>query len=408
MGDGQGPIPPTKLVLEFRKRLKDLRVEVGDPTGAELIRALRNTKGPRLHPSTLSEFATDKRPTSLPGQDFVHAYVRACLRHRGDAPEEIDRQVYGWLASRTGVVVALGTSVTPVEEEPPAPQEESSVDLNLVCDPEELGDALRRLISTSGREPSWVAAGLGQSPAWLDNVLRGRELPSADHWAELMSLLSVDKADRPAWQCAHERVTHHAGRCTAGTPRRAPALLVGAAAAVVVLLVGGGAYLWWGGDSRNASAELMEENNPCLRGGPGFTVLNHHSSMFVNNQDRPRMGMQRGVTEIGVRYQMAQPRDEHKTCLLTLRANTSGDPQCLTASGGPDIVWRPCNDALPAQQWLHEPHWNDGQVQWDRLHSAADPEQCLQQAKSGGAGTPLTLVACSTNWLQHWRLLPPT
>ena len=409
MGDGQGPIPPTKLVLEFRRRLKDLRVEVGDPTGAEMIRALRNTKGPRLHPSTLSEFATDKRPTSLPGQDFVHAYVRACLRHRGDAPEEIDRQVYGWLASRTGVVVALGTSVTPVEEETPdvAAAPGPSADLNLVCDPAELGDALRWLVITSGREPSWVATGLGKSSAWFEDVLSGRELPSADHWAELMSLLSVDKGDLPAWQCAYERVKHHAGRCTAGATNRKPFVLIGAAAVVVLLVLGVGAYLWWDGDSRDAGADLAAQNNPCLRGGPGFTVLNHHSSMLVNNQDRPRMGMQRGVTEIGVRYRIAQPHEEHKSCLMTLRANTSSGQQCLTAGGGADIVWQPCDDALPAQQWVQEPHWNDGQVQWDRLHSAADHERCLQQARSGGAGTPLALAPCSTNWLQHWRLLPP-
>ncbi|MCP3804920.1 hypothetical protein NLX83_37210 [Allokutzneria sp. A3M-2-11 16] len=369
---------------------------------------MRNTKGPRLHPSTLSEFATDKRPTSLPGQDFVHAYVRACLRHRGDAPEEIERQVYGWLASRTGVVVALGTSITPVEEETPEAEgtPEQAVDLNLVCHPAELGDALRWLVITSGREPSWVAAGLGKSPAWFENVLGGRELPSADEWAEMLSLLSVDKADLTAWQRTYERVEHHAGRCTAVAPKRRPALLIGAAAAMVLVVLGGAAYLWWGGDSRDANAELAQ-NSPCLRGGPGFTVLNHHSSMFVNNQDRPRMGMQRGVTELGVRYANAHPHDEYKSCLLSLRANTSSGPQCLASGGGAEIVWQPCDDARRTQQWVHEPHWNHESVQWDRLHSAADPERCLQQARSGSAGTPLVLAACSTDWLQHWRLLPP-
>ncbi|WP_344884575.1 helix-turn-helix domain-containing protein [Allokutzneria multivorans] len=372
-----------------------------------MIRALRNSKGPRLHPSTLSEFASDKRPTSLPGQDFVHAYVRACHRHRGDSPEEVDRQVHSWLASRTDVVVALGMSVTPVEaDSPEAPK--PSVDLNLVCDPVELGDALRLRVTASGRERSRVATELGKGPAWFEDVLSGRELPSPERWAELMSLLSVSKGDLTAWHCAYARVQHHAARCAARPARRRTAILVGAAAVVVLLLLGVGTYLSSGGDSRDANAELMSQNSPCLSGGPGYSVLNHHSSMLINNQDRPRMGMQRGATAIGTRYQLAQPHAEHKTCLMTLRANTSNGPLCLTAAGEPDIAWRPCDDALPAQQWVEEPHWNDGTSQWARLHSAADPERCLQQARSDGAGTPLTVAACSTNWLQHWRLLPPS
>ncbi|WP_086829232.1 helix-turn-helix domain-containing protein [Allokutzneria sp. NRRL B-24872] len=371
-----------------------------------MIRALRNSKGPRLHPSTLSEFTTDKRPASLPGQDFVHSYVRACLRHRGDSPEEVDRQVSGWLASRTAIVVALGTSVTPVEEQSPEVSE-PSVDLNLVCDPAELGDALRWLVITSGRERSWVATELGKSPAWFEDVLRGRELPSPEQWSALMSLLSVDKGELTAWNAACARVRHHAGRCAARPTRRRTAVLIGAAAVVVLLVLGVGVHLMSGGGSRDASADLLSQNSPCLNGGPGFSVLNHHSSMLVNNQDRPRMGMQRGSTEIDVRYQLAQPHAEHKTCLMTLRAKTSNGPLCLTAAGGPDIVWQPCGDALPAQQWVEEPHWNDGTLQWARLHSATDPERCLQQAGSNGAGTPLALAACSTNWLQHWRLLPP-
>ncbi|GAA0603933.1 hypothetical protein HPO96_18485 [Kribbella sandramycini] len=104
-----------ELTREFRQRLRDLRVEVGDPKAGVLITKLAPT-GLKLSPATLSEFASDKRPLVLPQADFVEAYVTACLRFRGDTPEEVRRQVYSWLNWRNGIAVTAGLPVAPVEE----------------------------------------------------------------------------------------------------------------------------------------------------------------------------------------------------------------------------------------------------------------------------------------------------
>ncbi len=361
-------VSSARLVQEFRQRLRDLRTEVGSPAAADMIRAVKHTKGPRLHPSTLSEFLNDKRPTSLPGQDFVEAYVRACLRHRKDAPDEIERQVYGWLASRTGIVVSLGTPVTPADPVPAVP--DPPPDLNLVCDRAELRAAL-----------DWLAGTGVEVPAGL---------PTADQWDSVMAQLS--SADRVSWQAAYTRVRHHS--CSGRRHRR---LLFLAAAVVVVALVGVGLWL--------NTTPSVDSSIPCPAQGDGFTVLNHHSSMVINNQDRPRMGVVRGATVIGARYQPATPSDSFSSCLMTLRGNTPDGVRCLTSAAG-DIVWAGCDDSAE-QLWLEEPHWHDGTVQWDRLHLAARGDMCLQQSQSGGVGTPLKLVGCSTDWMQQWRLLSP-
>src|SRR3954453_21543307 len=85
-------------VAEFRKRLRQLRPDSGDPTQAQMRKAVATFNVDKLAPATLSEFLNDVRAHSLPRWEFVRSYVAACLLHAGTSPRQVATQLDSWAA----------------------------------------------------------------------------------------------------------------------------------------------------------------------------------------------------------------------------------------------------------------------------------------------------------------------
>lgn len=431
--------PPSLLVREFRRRLRDLRTECGDPSAAQMIRAIRSTSGPRLSPSTLSEFISDKRPLSLPSQQFVEAFVSACLRSRGDSAEEIVRQVWGWLSSRTGIVVALGTGLTTDPEpcdhdrsatEPAAGEGDGLPDPHLVCDPEELGTALRAMLrsadhlSVTGEDE--LAARLDIPRQHVSDILDGQVILDAAQWDEILDLLQITHPQRGHWRTAGERVRRHALRCRcladhrhspvhqpaedsstsradARTRQRRAALVtvtvLGFAALLMVALTSGLPRFT---DSEN----LLLPGTPCPAGGEGMSLMNHHSKMYLNDGDRPQMGVRQASTALSAQYVDSATTALPRGCLYSVAPDDGDSDMCAQATATGDVTWGACDPQRDAHHWVRELHWNDGEVVWERWHLVQDQGLCLQQASSGGVGTPLSVAPCSSAWLQQWLVTP--
>lgn len=158
-------------------------------------------------------------------------------------------------------------------------------------------------------------------------------------------------------------------------------------------------------DSVQPSEEPVEPGTPCLSGGTGRSIVNHHSGMFINNRDRPRMGFARAATDVSLTY-VEPTAAASESCIYTLRAN-SGDNggECLQAVAAGEVVWRSCERDQADQRWSRERHYNDGKVWWERFRSARDANVCLQQTSTGGVDTALTVAPCTKNWLQQWRVV---
>lgn len=116
-----------RSVQEFRQRLHDLHKLVGAPTNAELRQAVNGFSVPKLAAATLSEFLRDRRPTVLPRQDFVRAFVAGCLLHDKTPHETVIEELSRWDALWTTVVAGYGqppirTLAPPAGEEAPEPR----------------------------------------------------------------------------------------------------------------------------------------------------------------------------------------------------------------------------------------------------------------------------------------------
>jgi hypothetical protein len=113
-------------VQEFRRRLHELHRSTGEPTNAELRQAVTGFAVPKLAAATLSEFLRDLRPTVLPRQDFVRAFVAGCLLHDDTPHETVIAELERWDALWTTVVASYGQPpirrlAAPVDGEEPAP-----------------------------------------------------------------------------------------------------------------------------------------------------------------------------------------------------------------------------------------------------------------------------------------------
>jgi hypothetical protein len=111
----QDEAAPT-TIADFRARLRALRAAAGDPSYAALGAAARGG-GAMLAKATLSEFCRDVHPHRLPRQDFVRAFVRACLTCTGASTEHVDAEVARFDRWWTALVLDLGLTPPP----PPAP-----------------------------------------------------------------------------------------------------------------------------------------------------------------------------------------------------------------------------------------------------------------------------------------------
>ena len=341
----------------------------------------------------------------------------------------------------------------------PAPE---CLDANLVCDREDLGSALRWMIRTAGHRvkpgekpppqtEAELAAKLGVSRQQVNKYVQGKGITSL-RWDEILDALRIEGPERGSWATAYDRVQHHSKKCQQGYPqpcssneaespdaattppqpgvaqrdvspsidpikgsttrrRSVHALIgvVGVALAVLIatVVVTTRSVPTTGPEAFPARVPALEPGTPCAAGGNGFSIENHHSGMVINNLDLPRMGLARSTTSVLVSY--SPPDEVGGGCMITFRSNPGENRiSCLEVfdAGGrePEIVWRPCRGELN-QKWSSEKHWNDGKVVWERFHSSRDSRLCLQQAFSGGVGTPLTAKACDSNWLQQWKVV---
>lgn len=146
---------------------------------------------------------------------------------------------------------------------------------------------------------------------------------------------------------------------------------------------------------------------PCGATASGATIQNHDSRLNINNADRPRVGNDAAASELAV--PSAPPAvGASAACVIKIVAG-SGDlagacMQVVDVSAPTlDVVWRPCTDVVD-QVWNREFHFNDGQVQWERLHAVRNPQLCLQQAAKGEVGVPLIATSCDGGWLQQWKV----
>jgi hypothetical protein len=186
------------------------------------------------------------------------------------------------------------------------------------------------------------------------------------------------------------------------------ALLVTVGATVFTAVVGAIATQFVQGimnGSEQPNEESVEPGTPCLSGGTGLTVVNHHSGMFINDRDRPRMGFARAETDVLVTY-VEPTAAAPESCTVTFRGNSrENDGACLHKLDAGEVFWRSCGRDQADQRWSRERHWNDGKVWWERFHSARDANVCLQQASTGGVDTALAVAPCNSNWLQQWRVV---
>lgn len=97
-----------RTISEFRQRLRALHADCGSPANAEIRRATRGVGVPQLAASTLSEFLSDIRPTSLPRQDFVRAFVAGCLLCSEASAETVQAETVKWDAWWLEVVASTG------------------------------------------------------------------------------------------------------------------------------------------------------------------------------------------------------------------------------------------------------------------------------------------------------------
>ncbi|MGH3915937.1 MAG: hypothetical protein ACRDTC_21390 [Pseudonocardiaceae bacterium] len=93
---------------ESRRRLHELHAACGEPSNAELRRVVCGFSVPRLAAATLSEFVRDIRPTVLPRQDFVRAFVAGCLLYSKATPEAVRDRLKQWDLWWIAVVTSSG------------------------------------------------------------------------------------------------------------------------------------------------------------------------------------------------------------------------------------------------------------------------------------------------------------
>lgn len=161
-------------------------------------------------------------------------------------------------------------------------------------------------------------------------------------------------------------------------------------------------------DRSSAPALPPVPNGVCAgEDGTSISIQNHHSGLYINNDDRPRMGTATSATNISVMDKLSSTSTSLSArCPVSFRANSSDHKGvCMDVQGGgsgSDVVWRTCS-SQSNQAWTRERHWNDGDVVWERFHPLLDYGRCLAQAKAdGGSGTILIVEPCSADWRQQW------
>lgn len=317
----------------------------------------------------------------------------------------------------------------------------------LVCDPEELGDALNWMIQTahlrtgpgeqrapaSGAE---LADRLGISRQQISKYVNGQDIPPADRWDAILGLLAIAGPDLGAWATACDRVRHHARRCKHrardSTPipappvpaapypdrpagaRHWPWLMLATALVVTILIVTADAYSGDRiGDRTPDSAAAAESaiDVQCLPLGSPTTWQNHHSRRYLSvAADLRDPSMVEPVARTTPPLIVAGPREAQfeANCATSFSALTGpGQPhRCLTAPGPGETSTVAMTECIgsPEQLWVLENHWPYENVMWQRIRPASDLGECLQEFPEGNGTVGAALRPCNSDWKQQWQI----
>jgi len=139
--------------------------------------------------------------------------------------------------------------------------------------------------------------------------------------------------------------------------------------------------------------------NSCAAGGRAVSVENHDSGLYLNNEDRLRMGSSPAATKLSVR----QLSDKCQVRFDVSSGNHAGS--CVDfIDGTVEVAWSTCSEQGTSQYWISEAHWNYEGVEWERFHALQNDKLCLQQAGKGGVGELLVVKECDDGWLQQWKI----